>query len=66
MINLHLVAHSPGCVVLGEPSEVHTVFQIAGPESPGILAEITQLLAHNGLEIRTAAVSKRGQCCHML
>lgn len=40
----------------GEPSEMHTVFQIAGPETPGILAEITQLLSHNGLEIRTAAV----------
>ncbi len=38
------------------PSEVHTVFQIAGPETPGIMAEITQLLSHNGLEIRTAAV----------
>jgi hypothetical protein len=36
---------------------VHTVFQIAGPETPGLLAEITELLSHNGLEIRTAAVS---------
>lgn len=43
-------------ITAGEPSEVHTVFQIAGPETPGILAEITQLLSHNGLEIRTAAV----------
>jgi UTP:GlnB (protein PII) uridylyltransferase len=41
----------------GEPAEQHTVFQIAGPETPGLLAEITELLSHNGLEIRTAAVS---------
>jgi predicted amino acid-binding ACT domain protein len=34
---------------------VHTVFQIAGPETPGLLAEVTQLLSHNGLQIRTAA-----------
>lgn len=34
---------------------MHTVFQIAGPETPGLLAEVTQLLSHNGLQIRTAA-----------
>jgi hypothetical protein len=33
------------------------VFQIAGPETPGLLAEVMQLLSHNGLEIRTVAVS---------
>lgn len=36
------------------------MFQIAGPEAPGLLAEITELLSHNGLEIRTAAVSDNG------
>ena len=41
---------------------MHTVFQIAGPETPGLLAEVTQLLSHNGLEIRTAAVS----CSYMM
>lgn len=50
-----------GCVILwcvcAAPVEVTTVFQIAGPETPGLLAEVTQLLSHNGLEIRTAAVS---------
>eukprot|EP00878_Enallax_costatus_P041610 GHUV01048434.1.p1 GENE.GHUV01048434.1~~GHUV01048434.1.p1 ORF type:complete len:220 (+),score=65.20 GHUV01048434.1:1204-1863(+) len=51
----------------GEPAELHTVFQIAGPETPGILAEITQLLSHNGLEIRTAAVrSTRARAAQLL
>ncbi len=40
----------------GEVADMHTVFQIAGPETPGLLADVTQLLTHNGLEIRTAAV----------
>jgi hypothetical protein len=31
------------------------VFQFAGPETPGLLADITELLSHNGLDIRTAA-----------
>lgn len=43
---------------------MHTVFQIAGPETPGLLAEVTQLLSHNGLEIRTAAVSNGRRCHH--
>jgi UTP:GlnB (protein PII) uridylyltransferase len=49
----------------GEAAELHTVFQIAGPETPGLLAEVTQLLSHNGLEIRTAAVRALtgGQAC---
>jgi UTP:GlnB (protein PII) uridylyltransferase len=50
---------SPLLTDAGEPAEMHTVFQIAGPETPGLLAEITELLSHNGLEIRTAAVSAR-------
>lgn len=44
-----------GVLPAGEAVEVHTVFQIAGPEAPGLLAEVTELLTHNGLEIRTAA-----------
>jgi hypothetical protein len=64
LLHMHAVGwHMPMyvhylCVIdAGEPAEMHTVFQIAGPETPGLLAEITELLSHNGLEIRTAAVS---------
>ncbi|KAF8072682.1 TTC21B [Scenedesmus sp. PABB004] len=37
----------------GEPAELNTVFQVAGPETPGLLAELAELLAHNGLQIRS-------------
>jgi hypothetical protein len=59
MLTVHMgMVHAAPCVcAAGEAVEVHTVFQIAGPETPGLLAEVTQLLSHNGLEIRTAAVS---------
>lgn len=53
---LSACVHNQQSLYTGERTEVHTVFQIAGPETPGILAEVTQLLSHNGLEIRTAAV----------
>lgn len=34
-----------------------TVFELAGPDRPGLLAEVTHLLTHNGCNIRSAAVS---------
>lgn len=33
-----------------------TVFELAGPDRPGLLAEVTHLLTHNGCNIRSAAV----------
>ena len=48
-----------------------TVFELAGPDRPGLLAEVTHLLTHNGCNIRSAAVGA-GQrpccvthCCHL-
>ena len=37
-----------------------TVFELAGPDRPGLLAEVTHLLTHNGCNIRSAAVSAAG------
>lgn len=34
-----------------------TVFELAGPDRPGLLAEVTHLLTHNGCNVRSAAVS---------
>lgn len=34
-----------------------TVFEICGEDKVGLLAEVTQLLSHNGCNVRSAAVS---------
>jgi UTP:GlnB (protein PII) uridylyltransferase len=60
LLPVHMLFGS-AVVHAGEAAELHTVFQIAGPETPGLLAEVTQLLSHNGLEIRTAAVRGTAQ-----
>lgn len=36
-----------------------TVFELAGPDRAGLLAEVTHLLTHNGCNVRSAAVSIR-------
>jgi hypothetical protein len=36
--------------------DAQTVFQIAGPEKYGVLADIMHLLIHNGVDICSAAV----------
>lgn len=33
-----------------------TVFDLAGQDRPGLLAEVTHLLTHNGCNVRSAAV----------
>ncbi len=46
-----------------------TVFQMVGPDVPEAMAQITQLLMHNGCELRSLAVSQLGpqmqaaRCC---
>ena len=35
-----------------------TVFELAGPDRAGLLAEVTHLLTHNGCNVRSAAVSQ--------
>jgi glycine cleavage system regulatory protein len=35
-----------------------TVFDLAGPDRPGLLAEVTELLTRNGCNVRSAAVSR--------
>lgn len=34
-----------------------TVFEFAGEDKPGLLAEVTELLSQNGCNVRSAAVS---------
>lgn len=41
--------------------DAQTVFQIAGPEKYGVLADIMHLLIHNGCDICSAAVRGGGR-----
>lgn len=44
-----------------------TVFELAGPDRPGLLAEVTHLLTHNGCNVRSAAVwTYRGRVAFVL
>lgn len=41
-----------------DPHRVETtVFELAGPDRPGLLADVTQLLTTNDCDVRSAAVS---------
>lgn len=50
----HMLDISPAMMEADEP--VTTVFELAGEDRAGLLAEITSLLNHNGCETRSAAV----------
>lgn len=44
-----------------------TVFELAGPDRPGLLSEVTHLLTHNGCNVRSAAVwTYRGRVAFVL
>lgn len=44
-----------------------TVFELAGADRPGLLAEVTHLLTHNGCNVRSAAVwTYRGRVAFVL
>lgn len=44
-----------------ETDDIHrvvtTVFELAGQDQPGLLADVTHLLTTNGCDVRSAAVS---------
>lgn len=50
-----------------DPHRVETtVFEVAGPDRPGLLADVTQLLTTNDCDVRSAAVRLRGIHGHFL
>lgn len=52
------------CFVADETDDTHrivtTVFELAGEDQSGLLADVTHLLTTNGCDVRSAAVSTSG------
>ena len=55
------LANSAICCHTDETDDIHrvvtTVFELAGQDQPGLLADVTHLLTTNGCDVRSAAVS---------
>jgi hypothetical protein len=50
-----------------DPHRVETtVFELAGPDRPGLLADVTQLLTTNDCDVRSAAVCLLGRSRNQL
>ena len=61
MLNIHLRGQEVPACNADETDDMHrvmtTVFELAGQDQSGLLADVTHLLTTNGCDVRSAAVS---------